>query len=155
LIVHRAGCAPAGGESRQLDPLINLGELVPGSALTLPLELETTGRAEIAVSGLYGAQVAPTTLESAGKPISWVTLDGKAAALGEVLLGELTIRQGDSTRYLWLSGTVLDAPPSPHAVCLAVKKTRLYPSPRGLYIDNLLLSKVDGIEKGGLAEGRY
>ena len=47
LIVHNVGCAPTGRESMQLDTLISLGELVPGSTLILPLEIETAGRAEL------------------------------------------------------------------------------------------------------------
>src|SRR5258708_17997203 len=155
LIVHKAGCAPTGGESITLDALISLGELILGSTLTLPLEIETAGRAEIIVSGLYGAQLAPGIVESAGKHTIWLTLDGNAVVRGEILLGELTIRETASTRYLWLSGTVLDALPTDHSLCLASKKTRLYPSPRGLNFDNLLLSKVDSFDTSGLAEGRY
>src|SRR5262249_34554171 len=102
LVVHKAGCAPTGGESMTLDALISLGELVPGSTLTLPLEIETAGRAEVAVSGLYGAQVLPGSVELAGKHTIWLTLDGNAVVRGEILLGELTVREGQSTRYIWL-----------------------------------------------------
>ncbi len=38
LIVHKAGYAPTGKESKTLDALINLGDLLPGSTVTLPLE---------------------------------------------------------------------------------------------------------------------
>jgi len=112
LVVHNPNCdpdcAPGGRESRPLDALINLGELIPGSTLTLPLELETAAPAEVTVTGLYGAQVSPTTLDVPGNHTVWLTLDGNAVQRGELLLGELMLREkgdtGDTVRYIWLSG---------------------------------------------------
>ena len=149
LVIHDAGCAPIGGESKALDALISLGSLIPGSTLTLPIALEITDRTEVAVTGLYGAQVAPTLLETAGTHTVWLTLDGNTLQRGEVLLGELMLREGQTTRYLWLSGMVAEAAPPGQAFCLASRKTRLYPGPRGLMLDGLQLSRLEGASLSG------
>ncbi len=152
LVVHSAGCAPTGKESMALDELISLGELVPGSTLILPLEVETRARAEISSAGLYGAQIAPALLETPGKHLVWLTLDGKTIMRGEVLLGELAVREGDKTRYLWLSGSVLDTAPVGGQFCLAIKKTRLYPSANGLMLEGQQLAALDS---SNIPAGRY
>src|SRR5579859_5592346 len=117
LVVHQTDCVPTGRESKLVDALINLGELIPGSTLTLPLDLDLAQgtQAQVAVTGLYGAQVTPTTLQGVQEgnqgSLIWLTLDGKTVQRGELLLGELTLRERDtdSVRYVWLSGVVLDA----------------------------------------------
>jgi hypothetical protein len=149
LVVHDADCAPIGKESKALDTLISLGNLLPGSTLTLPLALEIADRTEIVVTGLHGAQVAPNILETPGTHTVWLTLDGNAMQRGEVLLGELTLREGDATRYLWLSGMVSDTLPPGQAYCLVSRKTRLYPSQRGLMLDGLQLSRLEGASLSG------
>lgn len=152
LVIHNAGCTPIGKESMQVDSLVNLGELIPGSTLLLPLEIQTAARAEIAVTGLYGARVSPSTLDTPGKHLVWLTLDGNTLLRGEILLGEMTLREGNTTRYLWLSGTVLDNAPPEANYCLAAKKTRLFPSISGLMLDGAQLSVLDG---GQALTGRY
>src|SRR5258708_28129148 len=56
LVVHNPNCdpdcAPVGRESRPLDALINLGELIPRSTLTPPLEPETARPAGVPGYGL-------------------------------------------------------------------------------------------------------
>ena len=153
LIVHNVGCAPTGRELMQLDTLISLGELVPGSTLILPLEIETMARAELTVTGFYGAQVTPAILEGRGSHLVWLTLDGKAIVRGEIILGEIALHEGDKTRYLWLSGSVLETPPAGGAYCLAMKKTRLYPSASGLMLEGAQLAALDGADR--LQPGRY
>src|SRR5262245_812531 len=97
LVVHDAGCAPTGRDSMELDKLISLGELVPGSTLILPLEIEVSARTEITSAGLYGAHIAPAVLENSGTHLVWLTLDGKAMLRGEALLGEVVLREGDKS----------------------------------------------------------
>jgi hypothetical protein len=158
LIVHDAGCAPRGGESKALEALISLGDLVPGSPLTLPLEVEVSARAEIAVTGFYGAQISPSVLDSPGKHLVWLRLDGSAIVRGEILLGEISLREGNKTHYIWISGTVLDAPPTdiPSArLCLGTKKSRLFFSGSaggGMMLDDVKLALLDG---GQPAPGLY
>src|SRR5262249_51458072 len=151
LIIHDRECNPSGKESMEAETLISLGELTPGASLTLPIEIETKGPADISVAGMYGAQITPAVLESAGKHAVTLTLDGKSILKGEVLLGEVTLNEEDSTRYLWISGVVLDAPPPEQSYALATKKVRLHPSPNGLIIDGNLLTALEG----GVYKGRY
>jgi hypothetical protein len=134
-----------------VDALINLGELFPGSNLTLPLDLEIAGSAQVAVTGLYGAQVSPGAIEGDPGGLVWLTVDGKTIQRGEVLLGELSLRENGAIRYVWLSGVVQDAPPAPQPYCLGSRKLKLYPSPRGLMLDSTLLAHFDA----NLPEGRY
>jgi len=157
LVVHRAGCVPTGKESTLMesDALISLGELIPGSTLILPLELTTTARAEIAVTGLYGAQIAPAVLESPGSHLVWLTMDGKAVVRGEVLLGEITLREGDKTRHVWLSGSALETVPTSGPLCLAAKKTRLHPSASGFMLDATKLAAIDSAKADNGKTGRY
>src|SRR5579859_7658996 len=63
LVVHQTDCVPTGRESKLVDALINLGELIPGSSLTLPLDLDIADSAQVTVTGLYGAQVMPGVLD--------------------------------------------------------------------------------------------
>src|SRR5262249_42578915 len=93
LVVHNPGCAPTGKESMELDKLISLGELVPGSTLILPLELQVSARTEILAAGLYGAHFTPAILETPGTHLVWLTLDGKTITRGEALLGEIMLRE--------------------------------------------------------------
>lgn len=151
LIIHDRECDPSGKESMEAETLISLGELTPGSTLTLPIEIETRGRADISVAGMYGAQISPAVLEEAGKHTVTLSLDGTSILKGEVLLGEMTLNEEDSTRYLWISGVVLDAPPPEQSYALATKKMRLHPSPNGLVIDGNLLTALEG----GVYKGRY
>ncbi|MEP7289609.1 MAG: hypothetical protein ABI947_27990 [Chloroflexota bacterium] len=151
LVIHAANCTPIGRESRLLDALINLGELIPGSTVSLPLEIEVAAHTEISVSGLHGAQITPSAFEDKGKHLAWLTLDGSTLSRGEVLLGELAIRDPNATRYLWLAGSVSDPAPATllttaRNFCLATKKTRLYPSPRGLMLDGAQLAVLDGVK---------
>ncbi len=152
LLVHDAGCAPTGKDSMELDKLISLGELVPGSTLILPLEIEVAGRTEITSAGLYGAQIAPAVLERPGKHLVWLTLDGKSVLRGETLLGEMALREADKTSYLWLSGSVLDMVLPTGQFCLAAKKLRLYPSANGLMLEGQHLAALDSSQ---FAVGRY
>src|SRR5438132_1569051 len=82
-------------------------------------------------------------------PVTLLGLDGNTLQRGEVLLGELTLREGDSTRYLWLSGSVVEAAPPGQSFCLVSRKNRLYPSPRGLRLDGLQLSRLEGAALSG------
>lgn len=156
-IVHYPECVPTGKESMELDgdTLINLGELVPGHTLSVPLEIGVKTRTEISVTGLHGAWITPTVLESPGNHQVNLTLDGNALInKGELLLGEVTIREGAATRYLWVSGIVLDTLPPEQPLCLAVGQMRLYPSVNGLILDGGLLSVLEGgAELAGM--GRY
>jgi hypothetical protein len=145
LIVHDKGCAPKGVESIEMDALVSLGEMLPGVTLTVPIAIETGGRATLDASGVAGARVSPAVLESAGSHTVQVTIDGKAINRSEVILGELAIREGDSVRYIWLSGlaveslNTLDQP-----LALTAKNIRLYPSPNGCAIGPLLRAlKID------------
>jgi hypothetical protein len=151
LIIYDRECDPSGKEGMEAETLISLGELTPGANLTLPIEIETRGRADISVAGMYGAQITPAVLESAGKHTVTLSLDGTSILKGEVLLGEVTLNEEDSTRYLWISGVVLDAPPPEQGYALATKKIRLHPSPNGLIIDGNLLTALEG----GVYKGRY
>ncbi|HLY25674.1 MAG TPA: hypothetical protein VKQ72_05000 [Aggregatilineales bacterium] len=151
LVVHQKDCVPTGRESKLVDALINLGELIAGSSVTLPLDLDITDSAQIAVTGLYGAQVTPTTLEGDAGALLWLTLDGKTIQRGEVLLGELFLREGSAVRYVWLSGVVQDAPPANQFYCLTNRKMKLYASPRGLMLNSALLAQLDVT----MPEGRY
>src|SRR5436190_13975432 len=157
LIVHDANCAPVGRESILLETLINLGELIPGAAVTLPLEIETSGTTDIIVSGFYGASVTPITLDTAGKHLVWLTLEGSAIVRGEVLLGELMVREGAIARHIWLSGIVLDSAPVTGQFCIATKKNKIHPSARGLLLDDALIGAVDGsvVEMGRYAHIQY
>ncbi len=153
-VVHAHDCLPTGKESMELegDSLISLGELAPGASLSLPLEVETSARAEIAVTGLYGAQVTPARLDDAGKYLVQLMLDGKALLRGEILLGEIAIRlhgaegEPDSTRYIWISGTVRESALPTRQFCLATKKNRAYPSATGLMLDGPQLAALENAD---------
>ncbi len=154
MVVHDAECLPTGEKSMQLDDntLINLGELLPGAPVSLPLRLAVRARTELSVSGLHGAKIEPTTLPADGTHALLLTLDGQALQKGEVLLGEITVREGDHTRYLWLTGTVLDQPPPERLLCLALKKHRLYPPYGGMMLS---AAHFAALAVGTLPEGDY
>ncbi len=135
-VVHDANCSPSGVDSMQLDDetLIDLGELLPSTDVSLPLQLTVSDRTELGSSVLHGAQLEPVLLPTRGTHRVLLKLDGRALQRGEVLLGELTLHEGDRTRHLWLTGVVLDQPPPEQLLCLAIKKQRLYPPLRGLLL---------------------
>jgi len=83
-------------------------------------------------------------LEAPGKHLVWLTLDGNAVQRGEALLGEITLREGDKTRYIWLSGAAIDTPPAEAHYCLSARKLKLYPSSVGLMLDAPQLALADG-----------
>ncbi|MCE7948835.1 MAG: hypothetical protein DYG88_15545 [Chloroflexi bacterium CFX4] len=154
MVVHDAECLPTGEKSMQLDDntLINLGELLPGAPVSLPLRLTVRARTELSVSGLHGAKIEPTILSGRGTHTLLLTLDGQALQKGEVLLGEITVREGDHTRYLWLTGTVLDQSPPERLLCLALKKHRLYPPYSGMMLS---AAHFAALAVGTLPEGDY
>lgn len=153
LIVYDVGCAPTvsalkgdlkGEGMIELDgeALVNLGDLIPGLPLSLPIRIETKGRAEIEVTGLHGAEVTPTRLDSPGTHTLTLSFDGNALQRGEVLLGELTLREGNSIRYLWVSGVVLDVAPPSRPLCLTAKKNYIHPSAGGFALDGGALAPL-------------
>jgi hypothetical protein len=150
LVIHEAECIPTGKESMEVgETLINLGELPPGVTVTLPIEIETRGRAEIITAGMYGAQVAPSIVAKKGKHSVMLTLEGPSILKGEVLLGELALKEDGGTRYLWISGVVLDGPLPEQTYALAAKKVKLHPSLNGLALDGQLLAALEGSGAGG------
>lgn len=156
LVIHRPGCAPVGKESMETDTntLIDLGELLPGSNITLSLELDVSAHTEISATGLYGVRVSPAVLEAGTHRVS-LTVDGNAILRGEILLGEVTLREGDQTRYLWISGVVAESSavrplPAGQVLCLAHRKLKLYPSASGLYLEG---AQLTALELGNLPTG--
>lgn len=150
LVIHEAECIPTGKESMEVgESLINLGELPPGVTVTLPIEIETRGRAEIVTAGMYGAHVAPSVVPKKGKHSIMLTLEGQSILKGEVLLGELALKEDGGTRYVWISGVVLDAPLQEQTYALAAKKIKLHPSLNGLALDGQLLAALEGTGAGG------
>ncbi|MDW8299554.1 MAG: hypothetical protein RML95_09470 [Anaerolineae bacterium] len=135
-VVHDVNCLPSGVDSMQLDnnTLVNLGELLPGVTVSLPLRLSVSARTELNVTGLHGARFEPTVLPSSGTHWVILTIEGQALQRGEVLLGEVTVREGEQVRHVWLTGTVLDQTPTERSLCLATKKHRLYPPLRGILL---------------------
>ena len=144
LVVHDRGCIPTGKESVEIDgdTLVTLGELFPGSTLSIPLTLSVTARTEITVTGVYGAYISPAVLEAPGTHQVTLTLDGSTLKRGEVLLGEITLREGGSTRWLWLTGTVLDSPAPDQPLCAVSGKSRLYPAVGGLTLGESLFAML-------------
>ncbi|HVO44578.1 MAG TPA: hypothetical protein VMT34_18255 [Aggregatilineales bacterium] len=145
LIVHDRGCAPKGVNSIAMDALVSLGELLPGVTLTLPVEIETTGPTIIDPAGVYGAHVTPSVIEEPGLHTIWITIDGQAIGRGEMILGEVALREGDATRYLWLSGSVTESPVAiVKPISLSTRNVRLYPAPGGSALGPILRGiKVD------------
>ncbi len=135
-VVHAANCPPSGVDSMQLDEnsLINLGELLPGAPVHLPLRLSVRARTEVSLNGLHGAKFEPSILPTAGAHLVLLSIEGGALQRGEVLLGEVTLREGDQLRHLWLTGNVLEQPPPEQLLCLAIGKQRLYPPLRGMWL---------------------
>jgi hypothetical protein len=166
-IVHDANCVPTciqiNWQSNQtstpemalMEPnaLISLGELIPGSPVMLPLQLEVSARTEIISTGLHGANITPSVLREAGSHRVMLVLDGRAVQRGELLLGELTLNEGGTTRLLWITGTVLDSvPPFIGALCLGTRKTRLHPSQSGITLDH---TAINLLEAGRVPDGQY
>jgi hypothetical protein len=135
-VIHDVHCRPSGADSVQVDEntLINLGELLPGAEVNLPLRLTVQAQAELSVTGLHGARLEPSALPARGTYRVTLILDGRALERGEVLLGEIAVREGEQTRSLWLTGTVLEQPLPEQQLCLAIKKHRLYPPLRGMLL---------------------
>ncbi|PJF31770.1 MAG: hypothetical protein CUN51_02175 [Candidatus Thermofonsia Clade 1 bacterium] len=153
-VLHQAGCAPSGVDSMQLteETLINLGELLPNAPLSLPLRLSVNARTELTVTGLHGARFEPSVLPTGGTHWVVLSIEGQSLQRGAVLLGEVTVREGDQVRHIWLSGTVLDQTPPEKLLCLAVKKHRLYPPLRGMLLSSAHFAAL-GIPN--LPEGDY
>jgi hypothetical protein len=91
-------------------------------------------------------------LDAGGKHLVLLTLDGKALLRGEILLGEITIRQrgveggADTTSYVWVSCTVRESALPARQFCLATKKNRAYPSATGLMLDGAQLATLDNAD---------
>jgi hypothetical protein len=150
LVIHDTECIPTGKESMEVgETLINLGELTPGATITLPIEIETRGRAEIVVAGMYGAQIAPSRVDKKGKHSVMLTIEGQSILKGEVLLGEMALKEEGGTRYVWISGVVLDAPLPEQTYALATKKAKLHPSASGLALDGHILAALEGSSASG------
>ncbi|MFQ3536837.1 MAG: hypothetical protein SNJ58_13275 [Aggregatilineales bacterium] len=153
-VVHHPNCQPSGVDSMQLDEntLIDLGELLPGAAVHLPLRLTVKARTELVTSGLHGAKFEPAVLPTSGTHLVLLSIEEGALQRGEVLLGEIALREGDQRRSLWLTGIVLEQSPPERLLCLALKKYRLYPPMRGLLLSAAHLAAL-GISS--LPEGDY
>jgi len=156
LVVYDRGKRPIGKDSMELDgdALISLGELIPGSALRLPLRLEVSARTEIAVTGVYGAQISPALLDGPGIHTVLLSLDANAVQRGEVLLGEISLKSGSATRFYWLSGVVLDSSPSETYLALVSKKQFLHPSPGGFPLDAAHIAAM-GLDAGKIPPGEH
>ena len=153
-VIHDVHCRPSGADSVQVDEntLINLGELLPGAEVNLPLRLTVQAQAELSVTGLHGARLEPSALPARGTHRVTLILDGRALERGEVLLGEIAVREGEQTRSLWLTGTVLEQPLPEQQLCLAIKKHRLYPPLRGMLLS---AAHFAALGAANLPEGDY
>lgn len=122
VVVHQVGCKPAGGASVEIesDTLIDLGEIAPGTTVTVPITVATTGQAEIEATGVYGSRIVPNQIQSAGTHEAQLTLDGKSLMKGEIIFGEITIREQGAPRYIWITGSVLESPPETTPLNLSI-----------------------------------
>jgi hypothetical protein len=150
-VVHRPGCLPAGKESVEIntEALIDLGDLVPGSSVTVPLTVDVPSRTVIEVTGLYGASISPAVLEAPGSHVVHLRLEGASINRGDLLLGELTLKAGESTRYIWLTGMALDGALPDRPLCLVMGKTQLLPSAGGLALNESLFAALGADGLGG------
>jgi hypothetical protein len=153
-VIHDVDCRPSGVDSVQVDEntLINLGELLPSAEVNLPLRLSVQAQAELSVTGLHGARLEPSVLPARGTYRVTLILDGRALERGEVLLGEIAMREGAQTHSLWLTGTVLEQPPPEQQLCLAIKKHRLYAPLRGMLLS---AAHFAALGVANLPEGDY
>ncbi|HRE46567.1 MAG TPA: hypothetical protein PLD47_02485 [Aggregatilineales bacterium] len=137
LVAAHNGWQPVGVDSVSFDDnaLIDLGELAPTLPFSLPLLIETTAAATVDPAGLYGAQITPDHVPAAGAHHLTLHLEGDALRRGELLFGEILIREGETTRRLWVSGVVGESAAPSLPLALHTGKHLIHVGAQGLRLD--------------------